>query len=150
MAAAILDTKPLTSGTLPPSECARPGLHEFLEAIYPYYDICIWSQTSWVWLETKLVELQMVGSDKNYKVSIAGHYGSLSDNNRVFRYRLVINVQTAPNQRLTRSPSPRQDFHVHRLFTTGGQRIHAFRKTTPNYLESSPAIACPSLGLIGY
>ena len=36
--AAIVDTKPLTSGSLPPEECARPGLHAFLEAVYPYYD----------------------------------------------------------------------------------------------------------------
>ncbi|KAG8887594.1 hypothetical protein FRB98_009322 [Tulasnella sp. 332] len=65
----IVDTIPLTSGALPPSECARPGLHDFMEAIYPYYDIVIWSQTSWIWLETKLVELGMVGSDRSYKIA---------------------------------------------------------------------------------
>ncbi|KAF4578966.1 hypothetical protein EYR36_000775 [Pleurotus pulmonarius] len=63
----ILDTKPLTTGSLPPAECARPKLHEFLEAVYPHYDSE--SQTSWIWLETKLVELQMIGSNKNYQIS---------------------------------------------------------------------------------
>ncbi|SCV68280.1 BQ2448_401 [Microbotryum intermedium] len=43
------------------TDFARPYLHQFLGAISPFYDIVIWSQTSWRWLETKLVELDIIG-----------------------------------------------------------------------------------------
>lgn len=44
-------------------ELARPGLHRFLASVYRYYDIVVWSQTSWRWLEAKLTELSMLSSN---------------------------------------------------------------------------------------
>merc|ERR1712226_753271 len=38
----------------------RPHMDEFLTQCYQYYDLAVWSQTSWRWLETKLIELGMV------------------------------------------------------------------------------------------
>ena len=39
----------------------------FLSALYPYYDLAIWSQTGWRWLELKVTELGMMNSP-NYKI----------------------------------------------------------------------------------
>lgn len=64
----IADTKRLLDPNSPASLAARPGLHEMLKAVYPYYDICVWSQTSWRWLEIKLVELNMLGNP-DYNIS---------------------------------------------------------------------------------
>jgi ubiquitin-like domain-containing CTD phosphatase 1 len=44
----------------------RPFMDDFLAMCYPFYDIVVWSQTSWRWLETKLIELGMV-SHPGYK-----------------------------------------------------------------------------------
>lgn len=40
----------------------RPHMDDFLTHMYQYYDLVVWSQTSWRWLETKLTELGMLGS----------------------------------------------------------------------------------------
>ena len=50
------------------AELGRPGLHPFLTSAYRYYDIVIWSQTSWRWLEAKLTGLSMLLSP-SYKIS---------------------------------------------------------------------------------
>mmetsp|Transcript_47155 Transcript_47155/g.71303 ORF Transcript_47155/g.71303 Transcript_47155/m.71303 type:complete len:261 (+) Transcript_47155:1278-2060(+) len=38
----------------------RPFMDEFLTLAYQHYDLVVWSQTSWRWLETKLTELGML------------------------------------------------------------------------------------------
>jgi ubiquitin-like domain-containing CTD phosphatase 1 len=44
----------------------RPHMDSFLTMAYLHYDLVVWSQTSWRWLETKLIELGMV-SNPGYK-----------------------------------------------------------------------------------
>ena len=43
-------------------------MDQFLTAAYQHYDLIVWSQTSWRWLETKLIELGML-SNPGYKFS---------------------------------------------------------------------------------
>ena len=46
----------------------RPYMNDFLACVYKHYDIVMWSQTSWRWLEIKLIELGML-ADQRYRIS---------------------------------------------------------------------------------
>ena len=43
-------------------------LHEMLKAVYPMYDIVIWSANSLQWIEVKLRQLQ-VSNNPDYKIT---------------------------------------------------------------------------------
>ncbi|KAJ2901057.1 hypothetical protein IWW38_000022 [Coemansia aciculifera] len=63
----LLDCKNMSTNV---AEMARPGLHEFLSAIYPYYDLIVWSQTRWYVVESKITLLGML-THPHYKITTA-------------------------------------------------------------------------------
>ncbi|KAJ2557943.1 hypothetical protein EV175_001047 [Coemansia sp. RSA 1933] len=63
----ILDCTSTTGNAV---EMARPGLHEFLTAVYPHYDIIVWSQTKWFYVESKMTILGML-THPRYKLVAA-------------------------------------------------------------------------------
>lgn len=50
------------------NEFKRPFTDELLQNVYSDYDIAIWSQTSWRWLEVKLTELGIL-TNPSYRIS---------------------------------------------------------------------------------
>lgn len=51
-----------------PDQLARPYLHHMLAAVYPHYDIVIWSATSMKWIEVKMRELR-VSNHPDFKIT---------------------------------------------------------------------------------
>jgi ubiquitin-like domain-containing CTD phosphatase 1 len=56
-----------SSSQVTPEQMKRPFMDEFLSECYVHYDLVIWSQTSWRWVEIKLTELGML-THPQYKI----------------------------------------------------------------------------------
>jgi ubiquitin-like domain-containing CTD phosphatase 1 len=59
-----------------PLDLARPFLHGLFTAIYPFYDIIIWSATSMKWIDVKLKEL-CVSNHPDFKITLCMDYTSM-------------------------------------------------------------------------
>ena len=66
----LLDFSHARETEVPSEMLKRPGMDVFLSAVYVHYDIVVWSQTSWRWLEVKLTELGML-SNPGYRICFA-------------------------------------------------------------------------------
>ena len=66
----------LNSKSENPLDLARPFLHEFFTAIYPHYDIIIWSATSMKWIDMKLKEL-CVSNHPDFKITLTMDFTSM-------------------------------------------------------------------------
>jgi len=59
----ILDCKNISDDGINLSDYTRPHLQEFLTICFQEYDIAVWSQTHWRWVEIKLTEMGLLTSN---------------------------------------------------------------------------------------
>ncbi|ORX71665.1 HAD-superfamily subfamily IIID h [Linderina pennispora] len=117
------------------ADMARPGLHEFLAAIYPFYDIVIWSQTKWFVVESKITLLGMLANPL-YRVTAALDISTMFSVTAVRNGRTVVH-QVKPLEFIWRRlPMYHAGNTVHvddvsrnfALNPQNGLKIHAFKR----------------------
>ena len=95
------------SSKLPPErseEMKRPHMDKFLTLCYQEYDLVIWSQTHWKWVEMKLTELGML-EHPDYKVEGARARISLLSVSSVSSVSCVSSLSSLSSLGLVRSVS---------------------------------------------
>ncbi|KAJ2345861.1 hypothetical protein GGH91_002391 [Coemansia sp. RSA 2671] len=134
----LLDCKNVTGNV---ADMARPGLHEFLAAVYPHYDLIVWSQTRWHIVESKITLLGML-THPHYKITTALDISSMLTVH-VLRNGREVDHQVKPLEFIwSRFPEyygPHNTVHVDDLSRNfalnwqNGLKIRAFRRA-----DSSP------------
>jgi len=104
------------------------------------------SQTSWVWLETKLVELGMLGSDRNYKVRPSNSSVLCSSRKCDHRYHSVrspVSLFAYANDYMRWLCSSGQNLYVHGFHRKRQQTMFSSCQSPANNLEPLSTIVMP-------
>jgi len=127
----------------------RPYMDEFLATVYPYFDLVVWSQTSWKWLEIKLIELDML-TNRHYKfcfvldkTSMFSITSTKRDGSKMKHYVKPLQIiwskfQSHWNEKNT--------IHLDDLSRNFALNIHNGFKITPYYRKSTQDMELLALG----
>ncbi|KAL3894943.1 MAG: hypothetical protein SGCHY_004985, partial [Lobulomycetales sp.] len=121
------------------SQLARPGMHELLTSVYKEFEIVIWSQTSWKWLEMKITELGLL-THPAYRIAFVMDRTSMFKINGHKRGKPYIHEVKALEVIWAKFPqfSPKNTLHVDDLARnfamnpSSGIRIKAFKNGPEN------------------
>ncbi|EQC32640.1 hypothetical protein SDRG_09616 [Saprolegnia diclina VS20] len=83
----LMDISATKDNGIPSSRFMRPYMHTFLSAVWSHFDVCIWSQTSWKWIEIKLTELGML-TTPDYRINF------ILDKTNMFSYQSIDDSKT--------------------------------------------------------
>jgi len=64
----LLDFSSRHTGSM--EDLKRPFMDQFLTTVYRHYDLVVWSQTKWHWVEIKLTEMGII-SNPSYSIAFA-------------------------------------------------------------------------------
>jgi ubiquitin-like domain-containing CTD phosphatase 1 len=119
-------------------------MHELLESVYQHYEIVIWSQTSWKWLEMKITELGLL-THPAYRVAWVMDRTSMFKVNGQRRGKPYVHEVKALDVIFAKLPqfTPANTIHIDDLARNfvmnpgEGLRISAFRNGPENRGENT-------------
>eukprot|EP01055_Gregarina_sp_Pseudo9_P001665 Gregarina_sp_Pseudo_9__1664@NODE_211_length_3603_cov_39_818743_g196_i0_p1_GENE_NODE_211_length_3603_cov_39_818743_g196_i0NODE_211_length_3603_cov_39_818743_g196_i0_p1_ORF_typecomplete_len419_score53_01NIF/PF03031_18/4_8e03NIF/PF03031_18/2_5e26Blt1/PF12754_7/0_00041ubiquitin/PF00240_23/0_0056ubiquitin/PF00240_23/2_1e03_NODE_211_length_3603_cov_39_818743_g196_i010822338 len=120
----IYDCKGASKG-YPTELLKRPYLEQFLNLIHPHYDLVIWSQTRWQWVEAKCTELGLLTHP------FIGPCFTLDRSS-------MVNLQLPAETKLTYSKKARREAEVKALQILWSKNINNWRSSNTLIVDDLP------------